>query len=84
MTGAGPYNVRLQAINSCGTFPVDRVVNVGAPPQVTVQPMAGICPGATVNPGATFTACNSPITTYTWSFVNGTPSSASTANPWLE
>ncbi len=80
-TGAGTYNVRLQAINSCGTFPVDRVVNVGAPPQVTVQPLAGICPGATVNPSATFTACNSPITTYTWSFVNGTPSSASTANP---
>lgn len=80
-TGAGTYNVRLRATNSCGTFPVDRTVSVGAPPEVTINAIPGICPGDPVSPTAVFTACNTPITNYTWSFVDGTPNFATTAVP---
>ncbi|HEY0978096.1 MAG TPA: PKD domain-containing protein [Flavobacteriales bacterium] len=80
-TGAGTYNVRLQAINSCGTFPVDRVVSVGAPPQVALAAVPGICAGGSVSPQATFTSCGTPITGYTWAMPGGAPSAASTAMP---
>lgn len=80
-TGAGDYTVRLEAINSCGTFPVTRPVTVGAPPQVTLDALSGICAGQSVSPTATFTACGSPITGYSWTLPGGTPASAGTASP---
>lgn len=79
-TGAGSYTVSLRAINSCGTFPVDQVVTVGAPPQVSVNAVNGICEGQSVTPSATFTACGSPITGYSWALPGGNPSSANTQN----
>lgn len=79
-TGAGSYTITLQAINSCGTFQATQPVTVGAPPQVTMNPVSGICAGQTVTPSASFTACGSPITNYSWSLPGGTPASASTAN----
>ncbi|MEO5585544.1 MAG: hypothetical protein ABIQ75_08825, partial [Flavobacteriales bacterium] len=80
-TGAGTYNVTLQAINSCGTFPVIVPVTVGAPPQVSANAVSGICAGQSVSPSATFTACGSPITTYAWTMPSGSPSSSSSQNP---
>lgn len=80
-TGAGTYNVTLQAINSCGTFPVTVPVTVGAPPEVFANSVSGICAGQSVSPGATFNACGSPITAYAWTMPGGSPSSASTQVP---
>lgn len=80
-TGAGNYTVTLQAINSCGTFPVNQTITVGAPPQVAVNPLPGICAGQTVNPSAVFTPCGTPITGYGWTLAGGAPASASTQNP---
>lgn len=80
-TGAGTYTVTLQAINSCGTFPVNVPVTVGAPPQVAANPVTGICAGQNVSPSAVFTACGSPIGTYGWSMPGGVPASAATQSP---
>lgn len=80
-TGAGSYTVTLRAINSCGTFPVDQVVTVGAPPVVSVNAVNGICEGQSVAPSATFTACGSPITSHAWTLTGGNPSSANTQDP---
>lgn len=80
-TGAGSYAITLQAINSCGSFPVAQPVTVGAPPQVAVNPLPGLCAGQSLSPSATFTACGSPITGYTWSMTGGTPNSANTQSP---
>ena len=80
-TGAGTYSVTLQAINSCGTFPVTVPVVVGAPPQVSVHTVSGICVGQSVLPTATFTPCGSPISTFGWTMPGGSPSSANTENP---
>lgn len=80
-TGAGSYTVTLQAINSCGTFPVNVPVTVGAPPQVAVNPVSGICEGQSASPSAVFTPCGSPITDYAWTMPGGAPASAGTQSP---
>lgn len=80
-TGAGNYTVTLQAINSCGTFPINQTVTVGAPPQVATNVLPGICAGQTVGPSAVFTPCGTPITSYSWTTVGGAPASAGTQNP---
>ncbi|MEO7082278.1 MAG: PKD domain-containing protein, partial [Flavobacteriales bacterium] len=79
-TGPGSYTVTLRAINSCGTFPVDQVVTVGAAPQVSVNAVNGICEGQSVTPSATFTPCGTPITGYSWALPGGVPASANTQN----
>jgi gliding motility-associated-like protein len=79
--GPGNYTVTLQAINSCGTFPITQNVVVGAPPQVAVNPVSGICAGQTVHPSATFSPCGTPITGYTWSTTGGAPAAANTQDP---
>ncbi len=80
-TGAGNYTVTLQAINSCGTFPVNQTITVGAPPQVAVNPLLGICAGQTANPSAVFMSCGTPITAYGWTMAGGAPASAGTQDP---
>lgn len=80
-TGAGNYTVTLQAINSCGTYPVVLPVSVGAPPEVQVNALNGICEGQSVSPSATFEACGSPITSVFWNLNGGNPSTATTQTP---
>lgn len=80
-TGAGSYTATLQAINSCGTFPVNQSVSVGAPPQVALNPITGICAGQTVAPSATFSPCGTPITGYGWALPGGAPATAATQVP---
>ena len=80
-TSPGDYTVTLQAVNSCGTFPVSHTITVGSPPQVIVNPLATICAGQSVSPSATFSPCGNPITTYAWTFTGGVPASSSSQNP---
>lgn len=77
----GTYTVQYRAINSCNVPPVQQVITVNAPPQVSLNTIAGICAGQCVNPSATVQPCGSPITTYAWSFPGGSPANANTASP---
>lgn len=81
LNGAGTYTITLEAINSCGTFPVQQNVSVGAPPQVVLDPPGGICAGQTLSPTATFTPCGTPITSYNWGLGSGIPATSSSAAP---
>lgn len=81
LAGPGSYTIQMQAINSCGTFPVSQTVYVGAPPQTTLAPVGGICAGQSVNPSAVFTACGTPITGYTWAMPGGTPPATNAQSP---
>ncbi|MBK9759502.1 MAG: PKD domain-containing protein [Flavobacteriales bacterium] len=80
-TQAGTYQVQLQAINTCGVFPVNQTVTVAAPPSVTVYPVGPICVGQTIFPTGTFQPCGTPITGYAWTTTGGTPGTANTQVP---
>ncbi|MBP9080778.1 MAG: PKD domain-containing protein [Flavobacteriales bacterium] len=81
LAGAGNYTVHMQAINACGTFPVSQSVSVGAPPQVALNAISGICEGQSISPTAMFSACGTPITGYWWSTPGGNPTNSTSQVP---
>ena len=78
---AGNYTITLNVINPCGTFSTSQVVTVNRPPQVTVNPVLGICAGANISPSAIINNCGSAITNYNWTFPSGNPSSSNLQVP---
>lgn len=80
-TEPGTYTVQYRAINKCNAPPVQQVVTVNAPPQVSLNALAGICATQCVSPTAVVQNCGSPITGYAWTFPGGTPANAATASP---
>ncbi len=77
----GTYTVQYRAINSCNVAPVQQVITVNAPPQVSLNALSGICAGQCVNPSAVVQPCGAAISTYAWTFPGGAPASANTASP---
>lgn len=77
----GTYTVQYRAINACNAAPVQQVITVNAPPQVSLNPVSGICAGQCINPSAVVQSCGSAITGYAWTFPGGTPANANTASP---
>ena len=77
----GTYTVQYQAINTCNVPPVQQVFSIASPPQVSINPLSGICATQCVNPSAVVQNCGSPITTYAWSFPGGTPANSAAASP---
>ena len=77
----GNYTVRLTLTNACGSFIANQNVVVQGPPQVTLNPLATICAGNSVNPTAVVNDCLEPSDTYAWTFPTATPASASTLVP---
>jgi PKD repeat protein len=78
---SGNYTITLNVINPCGTFATSQVVTVNRPPQVTVNPVLGICAGANISPSAIINNCGSAITNYNWTFPSGNPSSSNLQVP---
>lgn len=80
-TEPGTYTVQYRAINSCNVAPVQQVITVNAPPQVSMNALSGICAGQCVNPSAVVQPCGAAISSYAWTFPGGTPANANTAAP---
>lgn len=78
---AGNYQVQLQAINSCGTYPITQNVSVAAPPQLSVYTVGPICAGQSIFPVGAYQTCGTPITGYSWTLTGGSPASANTQSP---
>jgi len=78
---AGIYNLTLTGSNVCGSTTVNRSINVGSPPLVTVNSINSACGGLTFIPSAVINDCNQPIGTYSWLFPSGTPLSSNLQNP---
>lgn len=78
---AGTYSMTLTMTNSCGIFQQVENVTVMDIPEIDVQPLANICEGEAVSPWAVIEDCLSTITSYDWTFENGTPGSSDAANP---
>ncbi|MBA0884210.1 PKD domain-containing protein [Flavobacterium undicola] len=82
-TTPGIYTIKLTASNSCGNVVTSQTVEVKKPPTATIAAIANTCGTAAINPTATVTSCApaSSTLTYAWSFPNGSPATATTANP---
>lgn len=77
----GTYTVQYQAINTCNVPPVQQVFSIASPPQVSINPLSGICATQCVNPSAAVQNCGSAITTYAWTFPGGSPNNSAAASP---
>lgn len=78
---AGNYQVQLQAINSCGSFPLNQNVSVAASPQASVYTVGPICAGQSIFPVGAYQPCGTPITGYSWTLTGGSPASSNTQSP---
>ena len=75
----GEYNVTLQLINMCGMFQsTNEKIVVGRKPKLFITAPSNVCFGESVNPTAISKDCGNTITSYNWTFSNGTPTSSNT------
>ncbi len=85
-TEPGTYSIKLTATNSCTpSQSVIKTFTAKQPPKITIAQIAPLCQtgvSTVINPTATVINCGtqSPLT-YEWSFPNGIPATATTANP---
>lgn len=82
-TNAGTYTIKLSITNDCGTVTETKNVTVTKPPAVVINNITSICEGGSISPSANVTNCGTGMLSYTWAFPNGTPASATTANPGI-
>lgn len=80
-TQANTYTVTLTATNVCGSDPQTFTFVVAQAPQVTINAVPDGCGFSVVSPTAVVVSNSGPITSYSWSFVGGTPTSSNIANP---
>ncbi len=76
ISAPGEYNIRLNLINSCGTFFHEQIVLGQAPPQAVLTAIPPICEGESINPAATVNDCYEPADAYAWTFGGGVPNSS--------
>ncbi len=80
----GIYKVQLLLTNSCGTdTSLTKIITIKRKPSVSVIIPPIVCKGNTINPISSSLACGEIITSYLWTFPDGTPSSSISPNPGL-
>ncbi|AWW31427.1 hypothetical protein DN752_15575 [Echinicola strongylocentroti] len=79
--GPGRYIINLSMTTNCGTFSASEEVEVYAPPLVELAPIPSVCEPTVFTPQATVEVCDNSDVTYQWTFVGGTPSSSTDADP---
>ncbi len=77
----GIYTVSLNAQNVCGAISAMQTVKVNTKPQVAISAPLDICAGQTVSPTAVIQSCGGMISSYSWNFLGGAPSSSNSQNP---
>ena len=78
----GDYDLILTAQNACGSYNTPaQPITIKDKPQVTVTTPPAICASQTISPSATSLSCAGTISSYSWTFQNGTPATSNTLNP---
>lgn len=80
-TAPGTYTLTHTVTNGCGPSESVHTITVVSPPTVTINPVTPDCAPASLSPTATINAGGGTISSYSWTFPGGSPSSAGTANP---
>lgn len=86
LNSAGTFTIQLTT-QGCCTNPIsicnwDTSVTVLQSVNITSTPLTDYCGSATINPSTNFVV-NGSVSSYSWSFPGGSPSSSSNANPGL-
>ena len=79
----GIYKIKLNAINSAGTFSTEQTVVVKQPPIASIEIIPDFCGTASFKPKATVKSCSvlSDSLSYLWSFPGGNPATSALADP---
>ncbi len=77
----GQYQVSMTMENSCGIFTDIESITVQDEPQANLNILPNICAGQSVNPSVVVDDCLAAITSYAWTFENGSPANSANANP---
>ncbi|MCB0644941.1 MAG: hypothetical protein KDC44_25015, partial [Phaeodactylibacter sp.] len=77
-TLSGVYTITLTVHNVCDTVATSQVVEVGAAPEVVIDPLPLLCADFEVQPTADILACNSPIDSILWTFSGAVSPTTST------
>lgn len=78
---AGTYIISMSVTSVCGTYTITHMVVIQSPPLVSVNPLTGACGSVTVNPTAVYGAGGGTISSYSWSFPGGNPTSSNLQIP---
>lgn len=81
LQSAGVYTLTYTVTSACPTVSSSQSVTVNTVPVVSVSNIGSLCTGQTITPSGSVDNCNTPITTYAWSFTGGTPASFNGASP---
>ena len=92
-TGPGIYTLTLSATNTCGTVvSPPQIINVKAPPTITLDPIDDVCAPAEITPTYDFDICEATTQEFNWIIAGGTSptdwefidgSNASSPNPTI-
>ena len=92
-TGPGIYSLTLSATNTCGTVvSPPQIINVKAPPTITLDPIDDVCAPAVITPTYVFDLCEATTQEFNWIIAGGTSptdwefidgSNASSPNPTI-
>ncbi|MBU3675819.1 MAG: hypothetical protein FGM54_01360, partial [Chitinophagaceae bacterium] len=77
----GVYRIRLSHTNKCGLVIKDTLITIKRKPKITITAPASVCFGASINPTATIQTCAGIVSSSSWSFPNGNPTTSTSANP---
>jgi large repetitive protein len=80
-TATGSYTVTYTVSNGCGNQTFTQNITVVAPPTVLIDPITPDCAPTSFSPSATVDAGGGTISSYAWTFPNGSPNSSTSASP---
>ncbi len=78
---AGTYKITQKVSNACGFDTVSKFITIGNKPSITLGNVKDSCGELIFTPEVSYKHNGDSITSYSWSFTGGTPSSSSDKNP---
>ncbi|MGZ5281513.1 MAG: PKD domain-containing protein [Bacteroidia bacterium] len=78
---AGTYKITEKVSNACGFDTVSKFITIGNKPGISLKDITDSCGEVIFSPEVTYKDNGETITSYSWSFTGGSPSSSTDKNP---